>query len=221
MCNTISHDSTIYIAGHRGLVGAAMWRRLKQEGYDRLIGFSSSELDLRDRTAVDQFFDKHAPDVVVLAAAREAELLANASFPADFLEDNLRIQVNIMDAARRARVQRLLFLGSSCIYPKFARQPIAESSLMTGALEATNDAYAVAKIAGIMHIKALRRQYGVNYIAAMPTNLYGPGDNFDPTSSHVLPYPPYSRSKGDSRGDGRDLGQWQASQGVSFYRRSS
>jgi GDP-L-fucose synthase len=164
-----------------------VWRRLKRAGYNNLIGFSSSEVDLRDRTAVDRFFGDLTPDVVILAAARVGGILANASRPADFLEDNLRIQVNVMDAARRVGVQRLLFLGSSCIYPKFARQPITESSLMTGALEATNDAYAVAKIAGIMHIQALRRQHGVNYISAMPTNLYGPGDNFNPTDSHVLP----------------------------------
>jgi GDP-L-fucose synthase len=185
--NAIPQDALIYVAGHQGLVGSAVWRRLDQAGYSNLIGFSSGQADLRDRTAVDQLFADTTPDVVVLAAARVGGILANASEPADFLEDNLRIQVNVMGGAQRAGVRRLLFLGSSCIYPKFAAQPITEASLMTGELEATNDAYAVAKIAGIKHVQALRRQYAVNYISAMPTNLYGPGDNFNPTKSHVLP----------------------------------
>ncbi len=174
-------------AGHRGLVGSAVWRRLEEAGYSKLVGFSSGELDLRDRGAVDQMFADVAPDLVIMAAARVGGIMANASKPADFLEDNLRIQVNVMGAAQRTGVQRLLFLGSSCIYPKFAPQPITETSLMTGELEPTNDAYAVAKIAGIKQVQALRTQYGVNYISAMPTNLYGPGDNFSPTNSHVLP----------------------------------
>ena len=145
-----------------------------QAGYSNLIGFSSGQADLRDRTAVDQLFADTTPDVVILAAARVGGILANASEPADFLEDNLRIQVNVMGGAERAGVRRLLFLGSSCIYPEFAAQPITEASLMTGELEATNDAYAVAKIAGIKHVEALRRQYTVeNDISAMPTNLYG------------------------------------------------
>lgn len=185
--NAIPQEARIYVAGHQGLVGSALWRRLKRAGYESLVGFSSSEVDLRDRAVVDSVFGDLTPDVVILAAARVGGILANASRPADFLQDNLRIQVNVMDAARRVGVQRLLFLGSSCIYPKFAEQPIAESSLMTGALEPTNDAYAIAKIAGVIHVQALRRQYGVNYISAMPTNLYGPGDNFNPTNSHVLP----------------------------------
>lgn len=185
--NAIPRDALIYVAGHQGLAGSAVWRRLDQAGYSNLIGFSSGQADLRDRTAVDQLFADTTPDVVILAAARVGGILANASEPADFLEDNLRIQVNVMGGAQRAGVRRLLFLGSSCIYPKFAAQPITEASLMTGELEATNDAYAVAKIAGIKHVQALRRQYTVNYISAMPTNLYGPGDNFNPTTSHVLP----------------------------------
>ena len=185
--NAIPQDALIYVAGHQGLAGSAVWRRLDQAGYSNLIGFSSGQADLRDRTAVDQLFADTTPDVVILAAARVGGILANASEPADFLEDNLRIQVNVMGGAQRAGVRRLLFLGSSCIYPKFAAQPITEASLMTGELEATNDAYAVAKIAGIKHVQALRRQYTVNYISAMPTNLYGPGDNFNPTNSHVLP----------------------------------
>jgi len=183
----ISHEALIYVAGHRGLVGSAIWRGLDQAGFSRLAGFTSDEVDLRDRTAVDQLFTNLAPDVVILAAARVGGILANASRPADFLEDNLRIQVNVMGAAQRSGVERLLFLGSSCIYPKFAAQPISEQSLMTGELEETNDAYAVAKIAGIKQVQALRRQYSVNYISAMPTNLYGPGDNFSMVNSHVLP----------------------------------
>lgn len=185
--NVIPQDACIYVAGHGGLVGSAVWRRLEQAGYTKLVGFTSSEVDLRDRIAVDQLFSNLTPDVVILAAARVGGILANASRPAEFLEDNLRIQVNVMGAAQRSDVQRLLFLGSSCIYPKFAAQPITEASLMTGELEATNDAYAVAKIAGIKQIQAIRRQFGLNYISVMPTNLYGPGDNFNPTNSHVLP----------------------------------
>jgi GDP-L-fucose synthase len=185
--NRIPHDALIYVAGHRGLVGSAIWRQLEQAGYSNLAGFTSDEVDLRDRILVDQLFAKMRPEVVILAAARVGGILANASMPADFLEDNLRIQVNVMGAAQRTGVQRLLFLGSSCIYPKFAAQPISEQSLMTGELEETNDAYAVAKIAGIKQVQALRRQYGVNYISAMPSNLYGPGDNFGLTNSHVLP----------------------------------
>lgn len=185
--NLISQNAVIYVAGHQGLVGSALWRRLERAGYGKLIGFSSSQVDLRDRSAVNQVFADHAPDVVILAAARVGGILANASQPADFLEENLRIQLNVMSAAQRAGVQRLLFLGSSCIYPKFARQPITETSLMTGELEVTNDAYAIAKIAGIIQVQALRRQHGVKYISAMPTNLYGPGDNFSPANSHVMP----------------------------------
>jgi len=185
--NLIPQDACIYVAGHRGLVGSAVWRRLEQAGYTKLVGFTSSDVDLRDRIAVDRLFSDLTPDVAILAAARVGGILANATKPAEFLEDNLRIQVNVMSAAQRTGVQRLLFLGSSCIYPKFAGQPITEASLMTGDLEETNDAYAVAKIAGIKQVQALRRQYGLNYISAMPTNLYGPGDNFNTTSSHVLP----------------------------------
>jgi GDP-L-fucose synthase len=185
--NAVPQDALIYVAGHQGLVGSAVWRRLELAGHTRLMGFSSKEVDLRDRAAVDQVFAEYTPDVVILAAARVGGIQANATMPADFIEDNLRIQLNVMGAAQRAGVERLLFLGSSCIYPKFAKQPITESSLMTGELEPTNDAYAVAKIAGIMQVQALRRQYGVNYISVMPTNLYGTGDNFSPTHSHVLP----------------------------------
>ena len=177
----------VYIAGHRGLVGSAVWRHLQSEGFSELVGATSSEVDLRDRAATFAFFAKARPDVVIDAAAKVGGILANSTFPADFLSDNLRIQVNVMDAAKDHRVQRLLFLGSSCIYPRLAEQPIRESSLLTGALEPTNDAYAIAKIAGILQVQANRRQHGRHWISAMPTNMYGPGDNFDPQTSHVLP----------------------------------
>lgn len=180
-------NDPIYIAGHRGLVGSALWRAFEERGFTNLIGASSAELDLRDRDAVFAFFRTHEPKVVIDAAARVGGIQANNMFPADFLSDNLHIQVNIMDAANDVNVDRLLFLGSSCIYPKFAKQPIREDSLLTGELEPTNDAYAIAKIAGIMQVQASRRQYGRHWISAMPTNLYGPGDNFHPEHSHVLP----------------------------------
>lgn len=183
----IDRTARVYIAGHRGLVGGAVWRHLESEGFTNLIGASSSELDLRDRTAVFAFFEKHRPNVVIDAAARVGGIHANNTYPAEFLSDNLLIQVNIMDAANAVDVDRLIFLGSSCIYPKFAEQPIREDSLLTGALEPTNDAYAIAKIAGIMQVQASRRQFGRHWISAMPTNLYGPGDNFHPENSHVMP----------------------------------
>lgn len=182
----IRPDAIVYVAGHRGLVGSAVARALRAGGHE-VVGRTSNELDLRDRAAVDAFFDAERPTHVVLAAAKVGGILANSTAPADFLSDNLRIQLNVMDAAARTGVERLLFLGSSCIYPKFAEQPIREESLLTGALEPTNDAYAIAKIAGIMQVQALRRQHGVSFISAMPTNLYGPGDNFDLRGSHVMP----------------------------------
>lgn len=180
-------NSRIYLAGHRGLAGSAIWRNLQAEGFTNLVGATSSELDLRDRSAVFAFMREQRPNVVIDAAARVGGIHANDTYPADFLSDNLQIQVNIMDAANDIDVDRLLFLGSSCIYPKFAEQPIKESSLLTGELEPTNDAYAIAKIAGIMQVQASRRQYGRRWISAMPTNLYGQGDNFHPENSHVLP----------------------------------
>ena len=183
----LDRTATIYIAGHRGLVGSAIWRRFENLGFTNLAGATSSELDLRDRDAVFSYFERIRPDVVIDAAARVGGIHANNTYPAEFLSDNLQIQVNVMDAANHVDVGRLLFLGSSCIYPKFADQPIKESSLLTGELEPTNDAYAIAKIAGIMQVQASRRQYGRTWISAMPTNLYGPGDNFHPTNSHVLP----------------------------------
>jgi GDP-L-fucose synthase len=185
--SVIRRDAPFYVAGHRGLVGSAIWRHLASRGFTGLIGRSSEELDLRDRPAVFEFFRDVRPEYVVLAAARVGGIQANATRPAEFLSDNLQIQVNVLDAAHRTGVRRLLFLGSSCIYPKLARQPISEDALLTGALEPTNDAYAVAKIAGVLHVQALRRQYGASFISAMPTNLYGPGDNFHGTDSHVLP----------------------------------
>ncbi|WP_432676767.1 GDP-L-fucose synthase family protein [Rhodococcus pyridinivorans] len=183
----LDRTEPFYVAGHRGLVGGAIWRLLETEGFERLIGRSSSELDLRDRDAVFAFFAEQRPVNVVLAAAKVGGILANNTYPVDFLSENLRIQVNVLDAAREFGTQRLLFLGSSCIYPKLAPQPIKEEYLLTGHLEPTNDAYAIAKIAGILHVQAVRRQYGLPWISAMPTNLYGPGDNFSPKGSHVLP----------------------------------
>ena len=179
-------SDTIYVAGHRGLAGSAIWRALEKRAFTNVVGLSSSELDLTDRPRVFETLSSIKPDVVIDAAARVGGIHANNTYPAEFLSENLQIQTNLMDAAHHAGVDRLLFLGSSCIYPKFAPQPIPESSLLTGALEETNDAYAIAKIAGIMQVQASRRQYGHRWISAMPTNLYGPGDNFHPENSHVL-----------------------------------
>jgi GDP-L-fucose synthase len=183
----LDRNGRVYIAGHRGLVGSALWRKFESEGFTDLHGASSSELDLRDREAVFAHFEKVRPRYVILAAAKVGGILANDTYPVDFLSDNLRIQTNVMDAALAHRTERLLFLGSSCIYPAHAPQPIRERSLLTGHLEPTNDAYAIAKIAGILGVQAVRRQYGLRWISAMPTNLYGPGDNFSPSGSHVLP----------------------------------
>ena len=184
---TLDKDAPFYVAGHRGMVGGAIRRALEERGFDRLVGRSSGELDLRERGDVFDFFADQRPAYVVLAAAKVGGILANDTYPVDFLSDNLRIQTNVMDAALEHGVERLLFLGSSCIYPKLAPQPIPEDALLTGHLEPTNDAYAIAKITGILQVQAVRRQYGRPWISAMPTNLYGPGDNFSPTGSHVLP----------------------------------
>ncbi|MDV6241220.1 GDP-L-fucose synthase family protein [Rhodococcus opacus] len=184
---SLDRAASFFVAGHRGLVGSAIWRKLEVAGFDRLIGRSSRELDLRDRASVSAFFAEAKPRYVVLAAAKVGGILANSTYPVDFLSENLRIQVNVLDSALEHGVERLLFLGSSCIYPKLAPQPIREEYLLTGHLEPTNDAYAIAKIAGILQIQAVRRQYGLPWISAMPTNLYGPGDNFSPQGSHVLP----------------------------------
>jgi GDP-L-fucose synthase len=183
----LDRSASTYIAGHRGMVGSAIHRRLERDGFTNLHVRSRHELDLTDRRATFAFFEEVRPKVVVLAAARVGGILANSTQPVDFLSENLQIQVNVLDAALHTQVDRLLFLGSSCIYPKFAPQPIPEDALLTGPLEPTNDAYAIAKIAGILQVQAVRRQYGLPWISAMPTNLYGPGDNFSATSSHVLP----------------------------------
>jgi len=183
----VDRASKVFVAGHRGMVGSAIVRRLIEAGFSNIVIRSSKELDLRDRTSVFSFFEQERPAVVFLAAAKVGGILANDTYPADFLSDNLRIQLSVMDAANQFGVERLVFLGSSCIYPKFAKQPIGEDALMTGALEPTNDAYAVAKIAGIQQIQAMRKQHGRRWISVMPSNLYGPGDNYDPVGSHVLP----------------------------------
>ncbi|GAA4415433.1 GDP-L-fucose synthase [Georgenia halophila] len=183
----LDRNAPFYVAGHQGLVGSAIWRKLEASGFRSVVGRTSRELDLKDRGRVFDFFHEVRPRYVVLAAAKVGGILANTTYPVDFLSDNMQIQVNVMDAARKVGVERLLFLGSSCIYPKFAEQPIREDSLLTGHLEPTNDAYAIAKIAGILHVQAVRRQYGLPWISAMPTNLYGPNDNFSPQGSHVLP----------------------------------
>ncbi|MDM3976545.1 GDP-L-fucose synthase [Mycobacterium marseillense] len=183
----LDRTSPVYIAGHRGLVGSALVRRFQSEGFTNLLVRSHSELDLMDRAATFDFVLESRPQIVIDAAAKVGGIMANDTYPADFLSENLQIQVNLLDAAVAARVPRLLFLGSSCIYPKFAPQPIQESALLTGPLEPTNDAYAIAKIAGILQVQAVRRQYGLSWISAMPTNLYGPDDNFSPSGSHLLP----------------------------------
>ena len=183
----LDRTARTYVAGHRGLVGGAVLRHLQAQDFSDLVTRTSGELDLRDPVAVETFFAEQRPATVVVAAAKVGGILANSTYPADFLSDNLRIQVNVLDAAARHGATKLLFLGSSCIYPKFAPQPIREDSLLTGPLEPTNDAYAIAKISGVLQVQALRRQYGLHYISAMPTNLYGPGDNFHPEGSHVLP----------------------------------
>jgi len=180
-------DSRIYIAGHRGLVGSAIVRALKKQGYHNLLTRPHAELDLCDQKAVDLFFDHERPDYVFLAAAKVGGIHANDTYPAEFIRDNLAIQTHVIHAAFKSNVKRLLFLGSSCIYPKHAPQPLKEEYLLTGPLEPTNRPYAIAKIAGIEMCWSYNRQYGTRYLAAMPTNLYGPGDNYHPDNSHVIP----------------------------------
>ncbi len=180
-------DKKIYIAGHRGMVGSAIERVLRAKGYTNIIGRSSKELDLRNQQQVDAFFEEERPDIVIDAAARVGGILANNTYPYQFLMENLQIQNNLIDASLQAGVDKFIFLGSSCIYPKFAPQPLKESSLLTDTLEPTNEAYAIAKIAGVKAVEAVRKQYGKDYVSLMPTNLYGIHDNFDLTSSHVLP----------------------------------
>ena len=180
-------DSKIFVAGHRGMVGAAIVRLLRKSGFSNIIMRTSSELDLRNQLAVNQLFEEEKPEFVFLVAAKVGGILANDTYRAEFLYDNLMIEANVIHAAYETQVQKLLFLGSSCIYPKFADQPILESSLLTGSLESTNEAYAIAKIAGLKLCETYRNQYGCNFISAMPTNLYGNGDNYHPKNSHVLP----------------------------------
>ena len=180
-------NSKIYVAGHRGLVGSAIIRKLEEKGYTNLIFRTSKELDLRNKEQVCAFFEEENPDYVFLAAAKVGGIVANNEYPADFIRDNLLIQTNVIDMAYRTGVKKLLFLGSTCIYPKFAPQPMNEDALLTGILEPTNEPYAIAKIAGIKMCESYNRQYGTNFISAMPTNLYGPNDNFDLETSHVLP----------------------------------
>jgi GDP-L-fucose synthase len=185
--NMMDSQSKIYIAGHNGLVGSAIVRTLQAQGYTNLVLRSSRDLDLRRQQDVDDFFAQEKPDYVFLAAAKVGGIQANNTYRAEFLYDNLMIEANIIHSAYRHRVQKLLFLGSSCIYPKFCAQPMQEASLLTGFLEPTNEPYAIAKIAGLKLCENYRRQYDVNFISAMPTNLYGPNDNFDLANSHVLP----------------------------------
>ncbi len=180
-------DSKIYVAGHKGLVGSAITRRLRELGYTNLVKRTIEQLDLRNRQAVEGFFALEKPEYVFLAAAKVGGIYANNTFPAEFIYDNLAIEMNVIHTAYQQVVKKLLFLGSSCIYPKFAPQPLKEEYLLTGELEPTNEPYAIAKIAGIKMCNAYNRQYGTNFISVMPTNLYGPNDNFDLTTSHVLP----------------------------------
>jgi GDP-L-fucose synthase len=183
----VKRESKIYVAGHRGLVGSAIVRRLEQEGYGNLLMRTREELDLKDSQAVEEFFAEQRPDYVFLAAARAGGILANDTYPVEFLRDNLYIELNVIEAAHRHGAKKLLFLGSSCIYPKFAPQPMKEEHLLTGELEPTSEPYAIAKIAGIKLCQAYDREYATDFISVMPTNLYGPGDNFDLETSHVLP----------------------------------
>lgn len=183
----MQNQDKIYVAGHRGMVGSAIVRKLQKEGYKNLLLRTSKELDLRDQKAVASFFESEKPDYVFLAAAKVGGILANNTYPATFLYDNLAIQTNVIHNAYLNGVKKLLFLGSSCIYPKMAPQPLKESYLLTGLLEPTNEPYAIAKITGIKMCESYRKQYGCNFISAMPTNLYGPGDNYDLNNSHVLP----------------------------------
>jgi GDP-L-fucose synthase len=184
---SLDKNAKVYVAGHRGLVGSAVVRSLGRQGFENLIVRSRQDLDLTEQSAVRKFFDEMRPQAVIMAAARVGGIHANNSHPAGFLRDNLLVQDNVIDAAHRYGVEKLVFLGSSCIYPKMAPQPIKEDYLLTGPLEPTNEWYAIAKIAGIKMCQAYRREYGFNAISLMPTNLYGPGDNFDLQSSHVLP----------------------------------
>jgi GDP-L-fucose synthase len=184
---SITKEAKIYIAGHNGMVGSACWRVLEARGYKNLIGLSSKELDLREQQAVYGFIEREKPDAIIDAAAKVGGILANSSFPYAFLMDNMLIQNNLIKAAHELDIQKFIFLGSSCIYPKLAPQPLKEEFLLTGPLEASNEWYAIAKISGVKLIEAIRKQYHRDYVSLMPTNLYGPGDNYDLETSHALP----------------------------------
>jgi GDP-L-fucose synthase len=203
----VKKNDLIFVAGHRGLAGGAITRELLAKGYTRILTRTRSEVDLQQKEAVFGFFKQERPQVVVIAAAKVGGIKANNDFPVEFLLENLKIQNNLIEASAEFGVEKLLFLGSSCIYPKFATQPISETSLLTGALEPTNEAYAIAKIAGIKLCQAYARQYGRNFLCAMPTNLYGPGDNFDLNNSHVLPALLRKVHEAKLRGDG-SVGVW-------------
>jgi GDP-L-fucose synthase len=183
----ITKQTKIYIAGHRGMVGSAIWSALEKKGYTNLIGLTSKQLDLRNQEAVSNFYQKELPEVVVNAAAKVGGILANNDFPYPFIMENMQIQNNLIDGALQAGIHKFIFLGSSCIYPKFAEQPLKEEYLLTNSLEPTNQWYAIAKIAGVKACEAIRKQYGKDYVSLMPTNLYGTNDNFDLKTSHVLP----------------------------------
>tara|TARA_R100000935_G_C2840897_1_gene170917 strand:+ start:4205 stop:5152 length:948 start_codon:yes stop_codon:yes gene_type:complete len=183
----MNNNIKIYIAGHQGMVGSAIWRAFIKKGYTNLIGKTSAELDLKNQQAVQQFFDSEKPEVVIDAAARVGGILANSEYPYQFLMENLQIQNNLIDTAHTTEVKKFIFLGSSCIYPRLAEQPLMEDYLLTGSLEPTNEWYAIAKIAGIKACEAIRKQFGKDYVSLMPTNLYGSHDNFDLNTSHVLP----------------------------------
>ena len=201
-------DSRIYVAGHRGLVGSALMRRLEADGYSNLITRTHADLELTEQAAVTAFFDRERPEYVFLAAAKVGGIHANATYPAEFIHQNLAIQTNVIHEAWRTGVERLLFLGSSCIYPRDCPQPIKEEYLLTGPLEPTNRPYAVAKIAGIEMCAAYNRQYGTKFLAVMPTNLYGPGDNFDPENSHVIPALIRRCHEAKMRGDEEEVVVW-------------
>ncbi len=199
--STVHHEDMIFVAGHKGLVGSAIVRKLREKGYENLLLRTRSELDLTDQAAVRAFFESERPDHVILAAAKVGGILANSTYPADFIYQNLAIEVNIIHEAWRAGLQKLLFLGSSCIYPKLAPQPLKEEYLLTSSLEPTNEAYAIAKIAGLKMCEFYNRQYGARFISVMPTNLYGPWDNFDLETSHVLPAMIRKFHEAKARGD--------------------
>jgi GDP-L-fucose synthase len=203
MNNFLSQKAKIHVAGHRGLAGSAIVRQLRSRGYDNLVLRTHKELDLTDLVAVSKFYAEEEPDFVFLAAAKVGGIVANSTLPADFIVQNLRIQTSVIQAAWQHKVKRLLFLGSSCIYPRMAPQPMPEESLLTGPLEFTNRSYAIAKIAGIEMCWAFNRQHGTNFLAAMPTNLYGPGDNYDLENSHVLPALIRKVHEAKQRGDGK------------------